>query len=269
MVDVGRVEYRKVERGLEARCPRLPAEKVLAIRMAVSCTGVSELAQCTLFRFPEDQKEKFEAALRRPLPEPPLPVQILLYYDFNSPYGYAATAIAQRLEQSYQVRVDWRGFELFPEWRPFPSRSPEEVRKGFEAAKAVGEPLGLPFGADRPPYIRTRLLHLACEYAKLAGRFHALNHALFRALWVERRDLTDFNTVKQVAYEAGLDAMGLENAVLSGRLDGLLAEHRRNAEKAGVFGVPTFIVDGQQVWGREPYDDLVEAFSQRGIPKRA
>lgn len=269
MVDVGKVQYRKLERGIEARCPRLPAERVLAIRMAVACTGVSELEQCTAIRFPEEQKDKFEAALKHPLPDPPLPVQIPLYYDFNSPYGYAATVIAPRLEQAYQVRFDWRGFELFPEWRSFPSRSPEEVRKGFEAAKAVGEPLGLPFATERPPFMRTRLLHLACEYARLAGRSHLFNQALFRALWGQRRDLTDFNNVKQVAYEVGLDALALEDAVLSGRLDGLLSEHRRTAEKSGVFGVPTFIVGGQRVWGREPYDDLVEAFSQAGIPKRA
>ena len=48
----------------------------------------------------------------------------------------------------------------------------------------------------------------------------------------------------------------------------LFGQYRADAAKAGVFGVPTFVVDGQLIWGRQTMDEVEEAIRQAGVPRK-
>ncbi len=81
-------------------------------------------------------------------------------------------------------------------------------------------------------------------------RYHDL---VFERFWRRELDIEDAAVIEGVLREAGAETAGfrawLEGA---GR-----AEHdriRADAEALGVFGVPTFVVDGELFWGREHFD---------------
>ena len=80
---------------------------------------------------------------------------------------------------------------------------------------------------------------------------------VFARFWRRDLDIEDARVVAAVLAETGADATGF-NDFLAG--DGR-REHdaiRAVAETAGVFGVPTLLVDGELFWGREHLPDIRE-----------
>ena len=73
--------------------------------------------------------------------------------------------------------------------------------------------------------------------------------ALFRATWVERQDISAPAVVAAAASAAGLDAQSIVTATQSEEIKQRLRAETDAAIAAGVFGVPTMIVDGELFWG--------------------
>src|SRR5262249_43813243 len=105
-------------------------------------------------------------------------------------------------------------------------------------AEHLGVPLHMPAEHPRRTVEAMRLLCWAPRLSRAA-----LMAALYRAYWVEGRDVSDLAVLGAIAESVGLDGgaarRGLESpgaaAELRGRTDEALA--------AGVFGVPTFVVE--------------------------
>jgi 2-hydroxychromene-2-carboxylate isomerase len=85
--------------------------------------------------------------------------------------------------------------------------------------------------------------------------------ALGRAMWAEQRDLEDEQVLRAIVGAAGLPedwvARTQEPAIKA-----QLAEHTAAARAAGVFGVPTYIVDGTHLfWGQDRLDLVARALA--------
>jgi 2-hydroxychromene-2-carboxylate isomerase len=83
-----------------------------------------------------------------------------------------------------------------------------------------------------------------------------LSGAMMKACWVEERNLADAATLAAIATEQGLDANALAATAAGDAVratyDGFTAE----AIEKGVFGSPTYIVDGEPFWGQDRLDFL-------------
>jgi len=78
-----------------------------------------------------------------------------------------------------------------------------------------------------------------------------LSHALLRALWAEERKTSDAAVRIAVANEAGYDGAALHALETSAEVQ---AQYQANSEEAvalGVFGAPTFILNGERFWGQD------------------
>jgi 2-hydroxychromene-2-carboxylate isomerase len=94
-------------------------------------------------------------------------------------------------------------------------------------------------------------------YAKRQGdevlrRYHDLT---FERFWKRELDIEDPDVIVAVLAEAGADTAGF-SAYLEGEGRPELDQICRAAEAVGVFGVPSFIVDGELFWGREHLPDI-------------
>jgi 2-hydroxychromene-2-carboxylate isomerase len=74
------------------------------------------------------------------------------------------------------------------------------------------------------------------------GDVAALTHALFRAYWVDNRDIADPAVLATLGDVAGIDAPAVK-AALRAATDEAIA--------AGVCGVPSFVARGQLYWGQD------------------
>jgi carboxymethylenebutenolidase len=81
----------------------------------------------------------------------------------------------------------------------------------------------------------------------------ALAGALLRAVWAEDRNIADARDLAAVVEALRLPARRLEDAQTQAVHERYEADSRR-AIDVGVFGAPTFIIDGEMFWGQDRLD---------------
>jgi 2-hydroxychromene-2-carboxylate isomerase len=82
--------------------------------------------------------------------------------------------------------------------------------------------------------------------------------AIFAAVWVQERDIADAAVLQQLLAETGLPAQRLEQS----RSAEVQRQYEANTDKAieaGVFGAPSYVVDGEIFWGQDRLDFVERA----------
>jgi 2-hydroxychromene-2-carboxylate isomerase len=77
--------------------------------------------------------------------------------------------------------------------------------------------------------------------------------------WEQQLDLNDTATLVNLADEAGLPGAELVAAARSPAIVTAYRENTRSAIDAGVFGSPTYVLDGELFWGQDRLEFLAEA----------
>ena len=80
-----------------------------------------------------------------------------------------------------------------------------------------------------------------------------LTGAIGRAIWAQERNMADAAELAAVLADCGLDAQRLAQAQDADNR-ALYAQHTREAVDAGVFGAPSYVVDGEIFWGQDRLD---------------
>jgi 2-hydroxychromene-2-carboxylate isomerase len=162
--------------------------------------------------------------------------------------------------------VTTRAFEITYDYRcPFARNAHEHVLDALEAG-ADWDVTFLPFSLGQvhvtegqpdvwdDPDSETGLLALQTSVVvrdKFADRFYAVHRALFALRHDEGLQLKDPAEVRRVLETAGVDADAVFDEIATGRpLQQVKTEHTTAAETNKVWGVPTFIQDGQSVFVR-------------------
>ena len=92
-------------------------------------------------------------------------------------------------------------------------------------------------------------------------RFVAFIDCLFRALWVEKRNLNDPATVAAVLSEGGFDPQEVLALTHDEEVKNALKDKTEQALQRGVFGAPSMFVDNQLFFGQDRLDFVLEALS--------
>jgi 2-hydroxychromene-2-carboxylate isomerase len=85
-------------------------------------------------------------------------------------------------------------------------------------------------------------------------RYHDI---VFERFCKRELDIENLDVIAEVLAEAGSDAAGFPG-YLSNEGRGELESICKAAEAIGVFGVPTFVLDGEMFWGSEHLPDIRE-----------
>lgn len=191
------------------------------------------------------------------------------YFEFSSPYGYIAAELAEAFEQRVGRRVTWRPILLGPVFKltgqppliDIPMKG-DYARRDFARSARLHEvayrhPETFPIGT----VAALRAFYWTHDLDPRQARM--LARALYRAYFVEGRDIGAPGMVLEVARETGLDAARLATA-----LDDPAVKERAKREvdaaiAAGVFGSPFFVVDGEPFWGVDRMP-MVEDWIRRG-----
>ena len=169
------------------------------------------------------------------------------------------------LEAKHDVSVDWLAFELRPAPAPLPDitgSEGERFRGHWERGVA---PMAAKLGVEMhfPPFkSRSRQAHEAAIYARAHGMFEPMRVALFRAFFVENRDIGDRDVLVDVGASVGLDADDLRAALAEGRYTDQVIEQERFAARIGVSAVPTIVIGQVGVQGAQPYDVLRQVYEE-------
>ena len=177
--------------------------------------------------------------------------QITFFLDFISPYAYLAfKALPQALEGlSYGVRYQpvFLGGLLKAKQQLGPAEIPMKrewvYRQSQWLAQAQGVRLDLPAAHPFNPLGLLRLA-MACDGHGQPNRF--VCEKIFRHVWCTGLDAAD--PERLAALHAELSPRLVPNGDV---VKQTLQTHSQEALAAGVFGVPSFVVDGKVFWGQD------------------
>ena len=188
---------------------------------------------------------------------------IEFYFDFLSPYGYLGSVGIERIAAQHGRRVLWCPMLLgvtvikIMGLRPVP----ETPLKGEYAAhdlvrffRLVGEPWRPAPDEQLDPLPGLRAFVWLDERDPAAAK--ALAQRLYRAQWCEGRSISTPTRVAEEAAALGIDAGAVRAALANDRIKTLLRERVDASIEKGVFGCPTFIVDGEMFWGADRLDQV-------------
>ena len=195
-------------------------------------------------------------------------LRITHYTDYKSPYAYIAKAGAYRLEEEFDVELDWLPYTLdIPSYLgSVENRDPHQwrrVRYSYMDARRFANMQGLTLYGTKKIF-DTRLAGIGMLYAKEAGVFRAYNDTVFDRFWKRELEIEDFETMQALLGEVGADTSGFRNYV-EGWGGHLHDRIRAEAEEAGVFGVPMFVIDGELFWGGDRLPLIRDRLREGGL----
>ena len=181
-----------------------------------------------------------------------------LWLDLKSPYSFVAKDPAYALEKELGATLRLRPFTLDIASGVNPN-DPAALQRGFRKIKYLyadvrrfAGPRGLTILGPRKIF-DTKLVHLAWLFAERSGKARALIDLAYPRFFKRELDYEDRGAVGMLLKEAGVDPSGFD-AFATGDGPKELAVHQQEAEAAGVFAVPTFVVDGELFWGQDRID---------------
>jgi predicted DsbA family dithiol-disulfide isomerase len=179
----------------------------------------------------------------------------------------------EKLRTEHGVKIEWVHFPLHPE-TPAEGRSLEDLfrgrnvdRKAMHAQmKARMDAEGLPYG-ERTMTYNSRLAQELGKWADTQPGGEALHDALFRAYFVDARDISQPAVLLDVVERVGLSVEGAREALERRTFKAAVDADWELSHRYGVTGVPTFVAGRHGVVGAQPYEvleQLVRTAASRG-----
>lgn len=175
--------------------------------------------------------------------------------------------MVERLKKEYSVEVEWRPYYLRPDTPPEGMELPDYIKRARENGseerlRMMAEMHGMEFKSTERIY-NTRIAHEATEYAREHGKANEFHHIVFHKVYAEGLDPAKWGVLRSAAEEAGLDANDMQKAVESGKYTAEVAGQVQWAQRIGVTGVPTYVInDRYAVVGAQPYEVFKNALEQ-------
>ena len=85
--------------------------------------------------------------------------------------------------------------------------------------------------------------------------------AVFKAIWVDKLNLSDPVVVAKMLTQAGLDPVAMMALASDAEVKEQLKTATQAAVDRGVFGAPTFFVDNEMFWGQDRLDFVHDALA--------
>ncbi|HJQ58332.1 MAG TPA: 2-hydroxychromene-2-carboxylate isomerase [Vineibacter sp.] len=194
--------------------------------------------------------------------------QVEFWYEFASTYSYLAAERAEGVARVMGVELRWRPFLLGPVFAAqgwttspfniFPTKGANMWRDVERTAArhhiAWHQPTSLP----RNGLLAARVALVGADEGWIAN----FSRAVFRANFVEDRDIGEPATIADIVQRLNLPAGVLERANAP-EIKSRLRAQTDAAMALGVYGAPTFTVGRELFWG---HDRMEQAFQWAKAP---
>lgn len=188
-------------------------------------------------------------------PDKPV-LHLTLFTDYICPFCYIGDLRLRRLEESYQVLVNFRFIEIHPDTPPMGASTDsldysEEQWGGMmngllEMAREEGVAL------TPPSFIaNSHAALLLAEAVKEAGRekFYTLHRKIYQAYFLQDKNIGDRTVLAELASASGIEKTLAEKAWSDNSYEETLRKNMAMAVQAGVTGTPTFFIGEQRLTG--------------------
>ncbi len=183
-----------------------------------------------------------------------------------------ALALLAVQQPDVEPEVRWHTFQLNPEMVPEGIARDDYVRNKFgdradsiyERVAGVGKEVGIAFAFDRiARQPNTVVAHSLIAVSEPGMAQDAMVEALFKAYFLEGRDLTEASVLMDIAESAGMDRAAAEAHLQNTELHTQTIDSDKAAREMGITGVPFFIFNHQVgLSGAHESETLLEAMNE-------
>lgn len=191
--------------------------------------------------------------------------QVDFYFDFGSPTAYLAWTQLPAIAMECRAAIAWKPMLLGGVFKATGNQSPVLIEPKGKWMWGDMERWARRYGVKlvKNPFFILNTLTLmrgAIGYqAREPERFLRYVDAMFRAIWVDARNLGDAGVVAQTLGEAGFDAEAFTQMTADVEVKQKLIRATEEAVRRGVFGAPTMFVGSEMFFGQDRLEFVREA----------
>ncbi len=174
------------------------------------------------------------------------------------------------MKQNFDIEVKWVHFPLHPETPP-EGRTLEDLFAGrgmdvdamYQQMKQRMDAEGLPYGKRSHTY-NSRLAQELGTWADTQPGGEAIHDALFKAYFVDARNIGDADALVEIAESVGLPGEAARKVIDERSFKEAVDADWAKSNQYGITGVPTFVAGGQAAVGAQPYENLAQLLTSVG-----
>ena len=182
---------------------------------------------------------------------------IEFHFDFSSPYSYIAAEVIDGLAEKYGRKVKWRpmllGVVFQKTGQPLlvnvPLKGEYSLRDFSRSARYFNVPFKFPAKFPMSTVSAARAYYWL--HGQDCAKARQFARAIFRAYWVDGRDISDLAVVSDIAANLGIDRDALAAGIATPEIKERLKIETDTAIARGMCGAPYFVVDGEPFWGAD------------------
>ena len=184
------------------------------------------------------------------------------YFDFTSPYGYLAAQRIDALAAKYDRQVNWHAillgfiFKQTGQVAPMtvPLKGEYVIHDMLRSARYLGIPINFPTEFPKMTITAARGFYWLQDQDPALAK--TLAHQIYRAYFVDNRDVSNADVIADIAQSAGVDRAAFVSNVQSDLVKERFKNESDGAIARKVFGSPYFIVDNEPFWGVDRMEQL-------------
>jgi 2-hydroxychromene-2-carboxylate isomerase len=187
--------------------------------------------------------------------------QIDYFFTLNSPWSYMGGERLMKMAKEHGANVNTKPAQMGVVFAqtgglPLPKRAPARQAYRLVDMKRWVEFLEIPFVREPEffPHDETEGVRLVLAAVETGGDALALATEIGRSLWELNEDPADADVQSAAAARAGLDADALRGALSLEDAATIWSKNTDEALDRGVFGAPSYIIDGEIFWGQDRLD---------------
>ena len=189
--------------------------------------------------------------------------QIEFIYDYGSPTAYLAWTQLDGIARRAGAEIVWSPVLLGGIFKLAGNHTPVEIEAKaawmMDDMQRFADRYGVPYAMNPHFIIQTMPVMRGACHALREGFIEPFNAAMFDAIWVDGKDMGDPKVIHAVLEDAGMDADAIFAAAQSPEIKQDLKTRTEKAAARGVFGAPSFFVDGTLHFGNDRLDFVEEA----------
>ena len=178
------------------------------------------------------------------------------------------------MKQEFRIDLHWTAFPLHPEI-PAEGVTLEHLFAGrrinipemLQRLEQTARGLGLPFGERRMSF-NSRRAQEAAKWAESRGKADAFHNAVFRAYFVDGKNLHDIETLAAAAESVGLMGDDLYEVLSSKTFKAAVDQDWLRSQQLGITAVPTFRLNAEALVGAQPYEQLAAFLKAQRVPAK-
>ncbi len=178
-------------------------------------------------------------------------------------------------EHAESVEIIWKSFQLNPDIQTNPSKSITEYlveQKGWtmEYARQMNDHVselaakeGLEYHLDQSVVANSYDAHRVLQMAKTQGLGDVLKENLLHAYFTEGKDISNHQTLVELAGKAGLDSQAVQHMLKTTAFCDEVDHDIMEAQELGARGVPFFVIDRKYgISGAQPAEVFSDVLNQ-------